>query len=141
MPTDEFDLEFVTNKLGINPTRARKRCDFPQPSIDAGFATDEWSYEVREKNCDNIAVPFNKIYNLFREKVDDINNLCNDINIIADFTVIIYTKTGNTALNCISKEILSFVASIHAKIGFDLYCYEDNGEFKIFPYTKKDLSC
>ena len=131
MNGEDFDLDVVTDTLGIKPTRARKKSEFPQPSIDSGIAGTHWSYKVREEYCDDISIPFDKILNVFNGKASIINKLCKDMNLYTFFSVIIHVKTGNRPLNDISKEALSFVASINATIGFDLYCYDEDNYLKL----------
>ncbi|EAG1285184.1 DUF4279 domain-containing protein [Listeria monocytogenes] len=50
-----------------------------------------------------------------------INNLCNDLNLKAIFTVVINTENGDDSELVLTKEIISFISTINAEVGFDIY--------------------
>jgi hypothetical protein len=104
--------------MGIIPTSSG--------STRTGSITS-WSYKIREENCSNIAIPFEKIYDILHDKKDTIKDLCNDLNLKAYFSVITHLKLGNTPLNGISNNILSFIVETNAELVFDMYCYNENG--------------
>ncbi|MCL2859040.1 MAG: DUF4279 domain-containing protein [Oscillospiraceae bacterium] len=127
----DFNIDEVTNRIGIVPTKTRRKNEFPQSSIEAGIAMTEWVLTIREEKCQDISIPFIKIINSLKDKKDIIKTLCNDLELTPYFTVIIHLKTGNRPLNGIPNDIISFISSINAGIGFDLYCYDKNNDFEI----------
>jgi len=76
-------------------------------------------------------VPFQKLVDIFKEKTEIINQLCSNLNLEVSLVTVIHAKIGNRPLNGISKEIVKFMASIDADMGFDLYCYNENNELLI----------
>lgn len=115
-----FNLNNVTDKMGMTPTKARKKEDFPIQSIKAGVAKTYWSFEIKEEN-NQIIIPFNKLINTLRKKTKTINSLCNEFNLEADFIVTIYTKKDVVPIIELTKDIMSFANSINAKVSFDFY--------------------
>ena len=124
---EDFVLNELTQKFEVTPTRARLKKDYPIPRIGQA----EWYYEIREKNCDDMLVPFQKLVDIFKEKTEIINQLCSNLNLEVSLVTVIHAKIGNRPLNGISKEIVKFMASIDADMGFDLYCYNENNELLI----------
>ena len=47
-----------------------------------------------------------------------------------------HLEPGNYPLDNISNEILAFIVSTNAELGFDLYCYNENNGVPIKPYEK-----
>ena len=128
---NNFEPDDISSRLKINATKSRKRMQFPKVSIDAGIARTYWSYKIREKDCRDISVPFEKIYEIFGNKVTIINELCRELELEANFTVNIHVKCGNRPLSEIPKEIITFASSINASMGFDLYCYDEDNDFDL----------
>jgi hypothetical protein len=124
MAADEFDLDTVTRRIKITPTETRKRESFPPQSIEAGVAKTEWSIEMCEENCTDVAIPFERMLSILAAKSKTIRTVCCDYNLEACFVVVIHMKDGNSPEVVLSREIVAFAASINAEIGFDLYCYE-----------------
>ncbi|MCV42291.1 DUF4279 domain-containing protein [Listeria monocytogenes] len=54
-------------------------------------------------------------------KENIINSLCNDLNLKAIFTVVINMENGDGPELVLTKEIISFISSINAEVGFDIY--------------------
>jgi len=125
---DNINYGYITQKLKLNPMKENK---------------NEWVYEVIENNCDNINIPSNKMLDILYNKMEIINDLCKKYRLEVHFTFVISVKIGNSPLSKISKEFISFASSINAQMGFDLYCYEEDGrfpikEFDFDEYIKKD---
>lgn len=124
MNGEDFNIDEVTDRLGTKPTRAGKACDLPQASIDSGIAKTGWCFEVREIKCDDISIPFDKMFNLLSSKKNIILELCKDMNLEVTFCVILHIESNSIrALGDISREAISFVTSIKGSIGFDCYFY------------------
>jgi hypothetical protein len=121
---DEFDIDDVTRKLGIIPTDTRTRDSFPSQSIAAGVAKTEWCLEIKEENCIAVAILFEKMLEILREKETLINEICDDYNLESSFVVVIHMQDGDSPEVVLPREVISFAAAISAEIGFDLYCYE-----------------
>lgn len=132
----DFDIDEVTRKLKIEPTRARKKHEFPQASIDAGIASDYWDFEIRE-GCDDISIPSKKLFDVLFPKKDVIDNLCKELNLEVNFTVIMHLSCGTNPLNEIPKEVMQFISSFNTGLGFDLYCYNEDNTLNLKPIDGK----
>ena len=121
----DFDLDEVTKKIGIKPSVARKKHEFPKVSIDNGSAHDYWSFEIREA-CDVITIPSKRLYDVFFDKKDIIDELCKKYNLEVNFTLVAHLYCGTNPLSNIPKEVLKFISSFDTELGLDLYCYDDN---------------
>ena len=121
----DFDIDEITKRIKIQPTKARKKHEFPQVSIDAEIACDYWSFEIREA-CDDISFPSKKLYNKLFDKTDIIKKLCIEQNLEVHFEVVMHLSCGTNPLNEIPREVMSFISSFNAGLGFDLYCYNEN---------------
>ena len=53
------------------------------------------------------------------------------MNLKVYFTVSMHLKCGTHPLDNIPNEILAFIVSINAEIGFDIYCYNENSKIPI----------
>ncbi|EAK9821936.1 DUF4279 domain-containing protein [Listeria monocytogenes] len=114
---DDFDLNYVTAKLGILPTNMRERKDFPVSAM----AHTSWELETEKEFCKAVCWQFEKLIRQLQGKRNIINSLCNDLNLKAIFTVVINMENGDGPELVLTKEIISFISSINAEVGFDIY--------------------
>lgn len=114
---DEFDIDDVTTKMNIIPTETRKKKDFPI----AEFAHTEWVLDTEKESCKSVSLQFEKLIKLLNRKEIIINQICKDYNIEAGFSIMILMENGDGPEMVLTKEIISFLASINAEVGFDLY--------------------
>ena len=123
LSADLFDLEFVTRRIGVDPTKTRSKDSFRTKE----FAHTEWIVDVLEENCWSISAPLDRLYEQIGGKVEIIKSLCNECSIETAIIVSIHMNHGHGERPemDISREIIALAAAINAKIGFDLYCYEE----------------
>jgi len=121
---DEFDLDRVTEMIGVIPTETRTRESFPRQSISAGIAKSEWSVEIMQENCIAVSTLFEELLMVLKGKEDIIRRVCEDFCIDTGFLVVIHMKDGDSPEVILPREVISFAAAIRAEIGFDIYCYE-----------------
>lgn len=114
---DEFNTEDVTSRMNIAPTKIRKRQDFPVEE----FAHTSWKMDTEKESCNVISLQFNKIVKLLIGKESIINQLCSEYNITIRFVVSVFMVNGDMPEMVLTKEIIAFLASINAEVGFDLY--------------------
>lgn len=120
LSADEFDLDEVTQKIGIIPTIARKKDSFPPTAL----ACTIWALSIKEERCKAICFLFEELLNMLRPKEKLITDICKDYNIEASFEVVIHMQDGDGPEIVLPREVISFAATINAEIGFDIYCYE-----------------
>ena len=107
--------------MGIQPTRTRKKADWPIGTVKAGFAVDFWEIRTEEEECKAVQWQFEKIMKELIGKTETIKELCHEYNLKAGFVVVVKAEVGDFPEMVLTQEIISFVASINADIGFDMY--------------------
>jgi Domain of unknown function (DUF4279) len=121
LSADSFDVEEVTSTLNITPTSAREKSQWPQVSIDAGIAVNEWVFEISEKNCVSVEIPFEKMISILDKKTVTLLELSRKYGLKISMGVIIYSKAGNLPEIFLNEKIVDYASSINASIGFDMY--------------------
>jgi len=116
----EFDLDQVTSRLGIVPDVARTRDDWPTKH----YVETIWAIEIEEYNCIAISLLFEKLLAIIKSKGAIIRDICSDCDAEVGFVIVAHYQDGSKPELTLTREIISFAASINAEIGFDIYCYE-----------------
>lgn len=114
---DEFDIEDINKKMNITSTKTRKKKDFP--IIE--FAHTEWVLDTEKESCKAVSLQFEKIIKMLEGKEIVIMQICSDYNITAGFLIDIWMENGNKPEIVLTKEIISFLASINAEVSFDFF--------------------
>jgi hypothetical protein len=114
---DEFNLDNVTKKMNIMPTDTREKKDCPVKQ----FAYTTWSLRTEKDSCKAVSVQFERIMKLLLGKEKIINEICNTYNSNVIFEIGIFMENGDRPEMVLTKEIILFLASINAEVGFDLY--------------------
>ncbi len=114
---DEFDFDEVTDRVNIVPTQTRRKEDFPIKEL----GTNQWSLKTEKESCKAVSLQFEKILEKLRGKEEIINQICRENNIEVGFEVRVFMENGDGPELVLTREIISFLASINAEVGFDLY--------------------
>ena len=114
---DEFNIDEVTAQMKIEPTETRKKEDFPIKEL----AHTYWSLDTPKENCKVVSWQFEKIMNLLVGKETVIKQICDNHKVKAEFLIDIWMENGDKPEMVLTKDIISFLASIDAEVGFDLY--------------------
>jgi len=117
LAADDFNLDEVTRRMGMTPDKARTRDDWPTEH----YVKTVWSIETKEENCVAVCLLFEKFLDVLKGKEVIIKDICKDYNIEASFEIIIHCQDGNNPELVLTRDIISFAASIGAEIGFDIY--------------------
>ena len=122
---NEFDLEEVGRRLGVSPTRTRRKADFPPQAP----AQTSWSLEVKEENAPSVGAVLDELIHRLAgedplETAKKIVRLCKELDAEASLEIVIHMRDGDSPEVRLSSAQLLFAAAIGAEIGFDLYCYE-----------------
>ena len=116
---DDFDVQYVSNKLGIMPTQSRGKDEV----LGNGrrFGMTEWSLEI-EKECSyNIENQYQKIMLLTQDKTSLLSELCVECNARWYISFVIYIENGDVPSPFLTKEFVAFAAAIGASVDFDIY--------------------
>ena len=117
---DEFDLDEITRRIGVIPTKARTKDSFRVQTL----ACTEWVLETGQENVIAIDIQFKKMLKMLEGKADVIKRVCDEYNLETNFVVVIHTMVCEEPELVLSREVIAFAAAINAEIGFDLYSYE-----------------
>ena len=101
---NEFDLGEVSRRLGVTPTRTRRKADSPPQTP----AQTSWSLEVKEENA--------------FENVEKLCTLCSYLAASPRFEIVIHMQSGDGPEVVLSPKQVLFAAAIGAEIDFDLHC-------------------
>jgi hypothetical protein len=123
-------IEFsqLTKGLAIIPTETRGLNDWPEavkhPRIELPIELRPrciWTVEVDYADCQAVSYRFAEMITVLRGKEKIINNLCTKLNLETHFDVVIYAHHCRLPELFLTKEVVQFIASIGADIGFDMY--------------------
>lgn len=121
MAGNNVNLDILTEKLNLQPTRIRKKNEWPQASIIAGIAQDVWELQMGKEECRAVSIQLDKLQDSLYSKVEIIKELSKKYLLETSITVVIEMETGDGPEMVLSKENIAFLSSINAEIGFDLY--------------------
>ncbi len=113
----DFNFDDVTAKMDIIPTETRKKEDFPIKELANPF----WALDTEKESCKAVSIQLEKLIKLLIGKELLIKEICNKYDIQAGFLINIWMENGDKPEMLLTKEIISFISSIDAEIGFDLY--------------------
>lgn len=119
---DEIPLEQITFILGIEPTRMRKKAEWP---IQSEYTCDEWGFSLEEKECADVEILFQKFIKIFETKAELIKKICSDYNCKVSIIVVIYMENSSQPYTCLSTNTIAFLHLIGAELTFDIYGYDD----------------
>ena len=114
---DDFDIDVITNEIGIKPTKTRKKSECPVVAT----ALTYWRLSTEDNECKVISWQMEKLIKLLDGKEAIITNICNRLNLEASFTIVVEMENGDGPELVLDKHILKFLSCIDAEIGFDLY--------------------
>jgi len=116
---DDFPLEVVTERLGVQPTETWRIGDRVNNFISRFYNC--WKYEserLETLDVDDVLLP---ILNVFQSKTDIINQLKEEFNLYVQIELVITIIDGYTPGLVISPEFSHFASTINAFIDIDMY--------------------
>ena len=121
MSGNNLNLDIITKRIGIEPTKVRKRTEWPQASISAGIAKDTWLLQLNDEECKAVSIQLDKLQYLLFSKVPIIKELSKEYLLEVSVTVVIDMEKGDGPELVLSPSNIKFLSLINAEIGFDLY--------------------
>ena len=120
---NEFDLGEISRRLGVTPTRTRRKADFPPQAP----AQTSWSLEVKEENAFSVGAVLDKLIRRLAgdyplEAAKKIVRLCEEFDAEASLEIVIHMRNGDSPEVRLFSAQLLFAAAIGAEIDFDLHC-------------------
>lgn len=116
---DEDNIDAITNRLNILPSKIRKKDSFKLME----FAQTLWELSSGSENCKVVSWQFDKVLSQLFEKEDIIYSIMKDYNLESCFVVSVHAENGDGPEVSLTKEIIKFAGKIDARIDFDLYYY------------------
>jgi hypothetical protein len=114
---DDFNFDEVTERLNINPSKTRKKNDFPLHD----FAHSYWALDTGKDSCKAVSWQFEKIMKSLEGKESIIKQICIEHSLITTFVITIYMEDFDRPEISLTNENITFIASINAEVQFDLY--------------------
>ncbi len=124
-----FELEKLTEELGILPTEVRGLNDWPDavknnPNLPLELqARCEWSISQEEYLCKQIEIPIRKIIAQIKGKEQKLNDFCKKNNLSKALCITIHAKTMCLPEMYLPPCIVSYWGNLDVAIGFDVYTY------------------
>ena len=128
MGNDDFPLEVVTERLGIQPTRTWGVGEKVHPDKPLERFYTCWIYKIDQLETLAVEDVLHPLYNLFNPKVEIINQLKQRFNLTVQIELVIEMENGRTPGLVISPEFSRFASSMDALIDIDMYVYPFSGE-------------
>lgn len=116
---DKFDIDQVSQQLGLTPTETRRKEDFKIPE----FAETEWCISTGYEESQNVMIQFQKIMDLLNEKEIAIKSILTENNLKCGFGIVAKIYDSESPLIEFSRACIQFAAKINAEINFDIYPY------------------
>lgn len=113
----KLDFVQITKFLRITPTSIRKAEDFPIKD----FAKDYWNFDIEYEESQDINEQLLKLFDVFKCKVDILNEICQKFNANCGVCVVINVKSDIFPAMRIENYFIEFLSSINATIDFDQY--------------------
>lgn len=87
-------------------------------------AMTEWRIETKKEYYRSISYHFEELIEVLKGKEETINAICEQYNATTVFIVNIFMELGGRPVMDLTKEIVSFTASINAEVDFKLHLYK-----------------
>lgn len=128
LAADDFPLDVVTERLGVQPTKTWKVGDKVRPNQPLKRFYTCWEYQIGPLETLVVEDVLDPLYDLFHPKVDIINELKEQYDLIVKIELVIEMENGRTPGLVISPEFSRFTSSLDAMIDIDMYVYPFSGE-------------
>jgi hypothetical protein len=112
-----FDVDVVTNELNLEPTSLMIKKD-PIPK------STQWTYRIDAGNDFDLEIYLAKLIDIFENKVDEINNLKERLNLttLLQFVIEIdINPVSSEPYFGLNKRTIEFLARTGTEVDFDLY--------------------
>lgn len=121
MAGDNVELNAITEELNLQPTKTRRKSEWPRASILAGLARDIWELELEKEECKAVSIQMNKLQEILFSKVDTIKKLRTKYSLETSVTIVIEMENGDGPEVVLLNKNIEFLSLIGAEVGFDLY--------------------
>ena len=120
---DDFPLEIVTERLGVQPTKTWKVGERVHPNNQLERSYTCWKFESDTLETLDSEEVLRPILDVFQSKIDTINQLKEELDLQVHLELVIQVYDGYTPGLVIYPDLSAFVAAINAFIDIDMYAY------------------
>jgi Zn-dependent M16 (insulinase) family peptidase len=114
---DTFDLDLITEKIGITPTKTRRKEECPVTAT----AITYWRLSTEKETCTAVSYAIEDLIGKLAGKEIIIKEVCNKNNLRTSFNIVIEMISNDGPELVLTREIVSFMSFLDAEIDFDLY--------------------
>ncbi|MCM3666271.1 DUF4279 domain-containing protein [Mesobacillus subterraneus] len=119
---DEFPLDYVSNKLKIEPTRSYRKGDLIPNRPTAVYRKEtSWDLGTEYEESFDVNEQLQKILQQLQNKSSIINELKKAYSLECKFFIVIKIEDGLAPALYLSKDIIKFASIIKAEFDIDLY--------------------
>lgn len=126
---DDFPLDVVTERLGVQPTKTWKvgeRVNSNHPTNQRLRSYTGWHFEIETKESLDTEDVLRPILELFQSKTDTIKQLKVELNLDVQLELVIHIYDGYTPGLVIYPEFSKFAGEIDAVLDVDMYVFSSN---------------
>ncbi|MBP3953100.1 DUF4279 domain-containing protein [Bacillus suaedae] len=130
---DDFPLEVVTERLGVNPTKTCKVGERVVPNHPINHSVHlntGWYFEIETKESLDAEDVLRPLLEVFETKTDAINHLKEELNLNVQLELVIQMYNGDTPAVVVYPEFSKFAASIDAFLDVEMYVYSFNDPYE-----------
>lgn len=133
---DEFPIDYVTKKMGIEPNKTYKKGDLIERPFNPKVNSTKTRYRIEtvwslstgyQKSLD-VKVQMDQIFGQIKSKLTKINQLKAECKLECLFSIVIIMENGHTPGLHLDKQQIEFANNINAEFDIDFYAnpYESN---------------
>lgn len=120
---DDFPLEVVTERLGIEPTTTWKVGDRVRESMPLERFYTSWEYKVAKRETRYVEDVLQPIYDLFSTKATMICALKEELQMDVHIALVMEVEQGDMPGFEVTAAYSQFLSSIGASLDVDMYIY------------------
>lgn len=126
---DDFPLDVVTERLGVQPTKTWKvgeqvKPNQPENQLLRSYTC--WNFEIETKESLDTEDVLRPLLEVFQSKTDTINQLKEELILDVHLELVIQIYEGYTPGLVIYPEFSKFAADINAFLDVDMYVFSFN---------------
>lgn len=118
---NDFDVNEITKKIGINPTECKKRCETKVSPLTNKQIEGYWTLKSRVLNEWDIKVVLDDLVSSFADKLSEIKGICDTNGGEVVFDIVPSFSPDNTPAIYFDRDFLDVVHYLNATIQIDMY--------------------
>ncbi|WP_313893593.1 DUF4279 domain-containing protein [Psychrobacillus sp.] len=126
---DDFPIDVVTEKLGVQPTKTSKVGERVIPNHPINLlvhSCTDWCFEIGTKETLDTEEVLRPLLEVFQSKTDTINQLKEELNLDVRLELVMLIYDGYSPGLVIYPEFSKFAAEINAFLDVDMYVFSFN---------------